>query len=209
MRRAPAHPSEAGDVPDGEGPPRFHVAPRGLLFFYALLSIGKKPMSGYDLMREIEDKTEGAWRPGPGAVYPTLQKLVRQGYVKARKKSGVGPTQVSYEITPAGLRNIANAKRAMGSSGERMRMMSSLFIDLMEPDDLMKFALSSFELQSGLVRSIVESEKSGLSDEDRLFVLRRFRLNLDRELIRTNVTIGALERQSEPRARSMSKGERT
>jgi len=203
MRRAPAHPTETGDVPDREGPPRFHVAPRGLLFFYALLSIGKKPMSGYDLMREIEDKTEGAWRPGPGAVYPTLQKLARQGYVMARKKSGMGPAQVSYEITPAGLRNIAEAKRAMGSSGERMRMMSSLFIDLMEPDDLMKFALTSFELQSELVKSIVESEKSGLGDEDRLFVLRRFKLNLDRELIRTNGSISALERQSEAVAKSM------
>jgi DNA-binding PadR family transcriptional regulator len=193
MGRTTAHPSEVGGAIDEEGSPRFHVAPRGLLFFYALLSIGKKPMSGYDLMREIEDKTGGAWHPGPGAVYPTLQKLARQGYVRARKKPGVGPTQVSYEITPAGLRNIANAKRAMGSSGERMRMMSSLFIDLMEPDDLTKFALNSFEVQSGLVRTIVESEKSGLGDDDRLFILRRFKLSLDRELLRTAASISAIE----------------
>jgi DNA-binding PadR family transcriptional regulator len=168
-----------------------------LLFFYALLSIGRKSMSGYDLMREIEEKTNGAWRPGPGAVYPTLRKLARQGYVKARKKSGDGPTQVSYEITPAGLRNIANAKRAMESSGERMRMMSSLFIDLMEPDDLVRFALDSFELQTGLVRTILESEKSGLTDEDKLFILRQYKLNLDRELARTVASIGALAGKSE------------
>ncbi len=43
-------------------------APRGLLHFYALLSIARKPMRGYDIMKEIEIKTEGAWRPGPGAV---------------------------------------------------------------------------------------------------------------------------------------------
>lgn len=195
---------KTGGAPAEEGSPRFHVAPRGLLFFYALLSIGRKPMSGYDLMREIEDKTGGAWRPGPGVVYPTLQKLARQGYIKARKKSGAGPTQVSYEITPNGLRNIANAKRAMESSGERMRMLSSLFIDLMEPDDLVKFALSSFELQTGLVRTIVESEKSGLSDEDRLFVLRRYKLNLDRELTRTAASISPLEGRLEGRATSKS-----
>ena len=47
--------------------------------FYALLSIARKPMRGYDLIREIEFKTEGAWRPGPGAVYPVLQKLVKEG----------------------------------------------------------------------------------------------------------------------------------
>jgi DNA-binding PadR family transcriptional regulator len=167
-----------------------------LLFFYSLLSIGRKPMSGYDLMREIEEKTAGAWRPGPGTVYPTLRKLARRGFVKGRKKPGSGPTQVSYEITPAGLRNIANAKKAMESSGERMRMMSSLFIDLMEPDDLVRFALNSIELQAGLVRTILESEKSGLGDEDKLFVLRRYRLNLDRELAHAVASIGALEGRS-------------
>jgi DNA-binding PadR family transcriptional regulator len=167
-----------------------------LLFFYSLLSISRKPMSGYDLMREIEEKTEGAWRPGPGAVYPTLQKLARQGYVKARKKSGDGPTQVSYEITPAGLRNIVNAKKAMESSGERMRMMSSLFLDLMEPDDLIRFAQNSSELQTAQMQTILESEKSGLTEEDKLFVLRRYKLSLDRELTRTVASIDALEGRS-------------
>lgn len=197
VQRTSAHSTGTSGATDEEGSPRHYVAPRNLLFFYALLSISRKPRSGYDLMREIEDKTEGAWRPGPGAVYPTLQKLTKQGYIRARRKSGEGPTQVPYEITPAGLRNIANAKKAMESSGERMRMMSSLFIDLMEPDDLVKFALNSFELEAGLVRTITDSDKGGLSDEDRLFVLRQYKLNLERELSRTTVSIGSLEARSE------------
>ena len=182
-----------GSNPDGGTLPRYHVAPRGLLNFYALLSIARKPMSGYDLMREIEDKTQGAWHPGAGAVYPVLQKLGRAGYVAPRKKSGEGPAEILYEITPAGLRNIASAKKALGSSGVRMRMMSSLFLDLMEPEDLVRFALNSFELQKGLVRMIVESEKSGLSDEDKLFVLRQYRLSLERELAHANESIKQIE----------------
>ncbi len=172
---------------------RPHNAPRGLLHFYALLSIARKPMTGYDLIKEVEDKTEGAWRPGPGAVYPVLQKLGKAGYISPKKKSGAGPTQVQYEITPAGLKNIALAKKAMGSSTERLSMMSSLFLDLMEPDDLVRFALNSFELQAGLVRTIVESEKGGLTSEDRLFVLRQYRLNLERELGRAADSIKRLE----------------
>jgi len=195
-------------MPGEKSSPRYHVAPRGLLFFYALLSIGRKSMSGYDLMREIQDKTEGAWSPGPGVIYPTLRRLARRGYVKARKKSGEGPAQVSYEITPAGLRNIANAKKAMESSSKRMRMMSSLFVDLMEPDDLVKLALSSFEAGTGLVRTIIESDRSGLSDDDRLYVLRQHKLNLERELARTTASIGALEDKPEQGARSVPKGGR-
>ncbi len=175
----------AGDAPQS--------APRGLLRFYALLSISQRPKSGYDLMKEIESKTEGAWRPGPGAVYPVLQKLVKDGLVAIRKKSGTASTQVVYEMTPSGLKSIANVKKAMGSSTERLGMMSSLFVDLMEPDDLVRFALNSFELHSGLVRTIVESEKSGLSDEDKLFVLRQYSLSLQRELGRATTSIEELE----------------
>jgi DNA-binding PadR family transcriptional regulator len=164
-------------------------------------------MSGYDLMREIEDKTEGAWSPGPGAVYPTLQRLAKRGFVKTRRRSGEGPAQISYEITPAGLRNIANAKKAMESSSKRMRMMSSLFIDLMEPDELVKLAQSSFEVPTGLVRTIVESDRSGLNDDDRLFVLRQYKLNLERELTHASASVSALEGKLRRGAKSKAKGE--
>ena len=170
-----------------------HAAPRGLLRFYALLSIAKKPKRGYDLMDEIETKTEGTWRPGPGAVYPVLRKLVKDGYIAIRRKSENGPAQVLYEITPEGSRKMAEARRAMGTSSQRLRTMSSLFIDLMEPDDLVKFALSSFEIQGELVRIIVNSEKSGLGDADKLFLLRQYRLKLERELARTTHLLSQLE----------------
>ncbi len=180
-------------------------APRGLLRFYALLSISQGPKSGYDLMKEIEIKTEGAWRPGPGGVYPVLQKLAKDGLVSVRKRSGAGPTQVVYELTPAGLKNITRVKKAMGSSTERLGMMSSLFVDLMEPDDLVRFALNSFELHSGLVRTIVDSEKSALNDEDKLFVLRQYSLSLQRELGRATASIEELEGER-PSGRTTARG---
>jgi DNA-binding PadR family transcriptional regulator len=182
-------PARTGSARSDEEPsPRYHVAPRGLLGFYALLSIGKKPMSGYDLMREIEEKTKRAWRPGPGSVYPVLQKLAKQGYIVVRKGPGHGPAEVIYEVTPAGLRNISRVKKAMGLSGSRLRMVSSLFVDLMEPDDLIRFASNSFELQTDLMRTL-ESERSGLGAQDKLFVLRQYRLNLERELARVDESL--------------------
>ncbi|MGD1054835.1 MAG: PadR family transcriptional regulator [Nitrososphaerales archaeon] len=190
------------------GSPHPQGAPRGLLHFYALLSIARTPMRGYDLMKDVEIKTEGAWHPGPGAVYPVLRKLAKQGYIEPRRGAG-GPTQIVYEITPAGLQNIANAKRMMKSSTERWTLMRSLFIDLMEPDDLVRFALSSFELQIELVRTLVESDRTGLSKEDKLFVLRQYRLNLERELTRAVGSIKALEgrtRSESPAPRNMAGG---
>ncbi len=195
-----------GEDDTGEVSSTPQSAPRGLLRFYALLSISQRPKSGYDLMKEIEFKTEGAWRPGPGAVYPVLQKLAKDGLISIRKKSGDGSTQVVYETTQSGLNNIAKVKKAMGLSSERFGIMSSLFIDLMEPDDLVKSVLNSFELYSGLVRTVVHSRKSVLSDEDRLFVLRQYSLNLERELARATASIRDFE-SGNPSRRNTTRGE--
>ena len=186
-------PPKLSDSEGGVKTIRPQGAPRGLLHFYALLSIARKPMRGYDLIREIEVKTDGAWRPGPGAVYPVLQKLVKQRLVLVKKSSEVGPTQILYEITPAGLDYIADSKKAMRTSTERMSLMSSLFVDLMEPDDLVRFVLNSFDLQAQLLRIIVGSDKSKLSDPDKLFVLRQYKLNLERELSRALASLKGLE----------------
>jgi len=193
MQKARRVPPKLDDSGEDMKAIRPQGAPRGLLHFYALFSIARKPMRGYDLIREIEAKTDGAWRPGPGAVYPVLQKLVRQGLVSVKKRSEDAPTQILYEITPAGLRRIADSKKAMRTSTERMTLMSSLFIDLMEPDDLVRFVLNSFDLQGQLLRMIIESDKSSLSDQDKLFVLRQYRLNLERELSRALASLEGLE----------------
>jgi DNA-binding PadR family transcriptional regulator len=197
-RRLAPHPTTEELVENGS--PRPQGAPRGLLHFYALLSIARKPMRGYDLMKEVEIKTEGAWRPGPGAVYPMLQKLAKQGFITAKKKAPGRPTHVLYEITPAGLQNIENAKDTMKSSTERWNLMSALFIDLMEPDDLVRFVLGSFGLQIELVHMIIESRRSRLSEQDKLFVLRQYRLNLERELTRSVALIKAIEARTGPEA---------
>ena len=74
--------------------------------------------------------------------------------------------------------------------------MRSLFVDLMEPDDLVRFVLSSLGLQIELVHMLVESDRSSLSDEDKLFVLREYRLNLERELARTMTSIKKMTGQT-------------
>ena len=45
----------------------------------ALLAEG--PMHGYQMIREIEERTHGAWKPSAGSVYPTLQMLADEGLV--------------------------------------------------------------------------------------------------------------------------------
>ena len=60
---------------------------RGILRFYVLKLISKSesPISGYSLMKLIEEET-GFWRPSPGSIYPLLTSLEEEGLVKHFKE---------------------------------------------------------------------------------------------------------------------------
>lgn len=40
-----------------------------------------EPMNGYQVISTIADRTEGAWKPSPGSVYPTISQLEDEGLV--------------------------------------------------------------------------------------------------------------------------------
>jgi DNA-binding PadR family transcriptional regulator len=49
----------------------------------AILSLlAEAPASGYGLMKSIAEKTQDAWRPSPGSVYPTLAQLVDEQLIE-------------------------------------------------------------------------------------------------------------------------------
>ncbi len=45
-------------------------------------------INGYQVIQQIADKSEGAWRPSPGSVYPTIQQLQDEGLVESDDERG-------------------------------------------------------------------------------------------------------------------------
>jgi DNA-binding PadR family transcriptional regulator len=74
----------AGFGRGGRGP----RARRGDVRAALLVLLGEEPRNGYGLMQEIERRSEGAWRPSPGSVYPALQQLEDEGLVIAEANDG-------------------------------------------------------------------------------------------------------------------------
>ncbi len=60
-----------------------HMAavPKGFLRFQVLELLNEKPLSGSEIMTEIERRTNGSWKPSPGSVYPLLAWLQDNGYI--------------------------------------------------------------------------------------------------------------------------------
>ncbi|MGB9740136.1 MAG: PadR family transcriptional regulator [Candidatus Bathyarchaeales archaeon] len=58
------------------------LVPKGFLRQNVLELLNEKPMSGSEIIDEIEKRTNGRWKPSPGSVYPLLAWLQDNGYVK-------------------------------------------------------------------------------------------------------------------------------
>ncbi len=45
-------------------------------------------MHGYQLMEAMAERTNGTWRPSPGAIYPTIAQLEDEGLVRTEAEGG-------------------------------------------------------------------------------------------------------------------------
>lgn len=63
-----------------------------------LTLLAEEPMHGYQIIQEIEKRSEGAWEPTPGSVYPTLQLLADEGLIGAQETEG----KKTYSLTKDG-----------------------------------------------------------------------------------------------------------
>jgi DNA-binding PadR family transcriptional regulator len=69
-----------------------------------LALLAEKPMHGYQIIQEIDDRSSGSWKPSPGSVYPTLQLLADEGLILAAESNG----RKTYSLTEEG-RAVAEA----------------------------------------------------------------------------------------------------
>ena len=69
--------------------------PRGLLRFLVLKMLSKKPMSGSEIIQEIENQTI-SWKPSPGSIYPLLSWLQKKGFTEELPKDDLGYKRYCY-----------------------------------------------------------------------------------------------------------------
>ncbi|MFF1383527.1 PadR family transcriptional regulator [Arthrobacter sp. NPDC058288] len=80
-------------------------AGRGDVRSAVLALLAERPMHGYQIIREIEERSSGSWKPSAGSVYPTLQLLADEGLIRAEESNG----RKIYSLTEAGREEMAGA----------------------------------------------------------------------------------------------------
>ena len=76
---------------------------RGNVRFAILSVLQDRPMHGYQVIQELETRTEGRWRPSAGSIYPTLQLLEDEGLLTSAEVEG----RRTYSLTDAGRQSAA------------------------------------------------------------------------------------------------------
>ena len=89
--------------PGPPAPPRGPKAGRGDVRAAILALLREGPSNGYQIMSDIRERSGGAWRPSPGAVYPALSALADEGLIAGEESGG----RRTFSLTDAGRAYVA------------------------------------------------------------------------------------------------------
>jgi DNA-binding PadR family transcriptional regulator len=102
------------------------MVPKGFIRYQVLEALNEKPMSGSEIMEEIEKRTGGFWKPSPGSIYPLLAWLQDNGCIKEL------PTEDGlkrYELTENGKSLLEEQKKIRKKFREEVGFLPAPFFD--------------------------------------------------------------------------------
>ena len=102
---------------------------KGYIRIATLILLSKKPHHGYEIMKEIRQRTRGFWTPTAGGMYPILKDLQKLGYIQGEWDNKTRRRRRIYKVTMPG-RTVL--KRALAKENQLAGTMKNLFEEYMK-----------------------------------------------------------------------------
>jgi DNA-binding PadR family transcriptional regulator len=103
----------------------------GLLPLYVLDLVAQKPRYGNEIMDLLGERTNGQWVSNPGAIYPLLTLLEREGFITGEWEDPDKRTVRVYTVTPAGHAEVTRIKTIVSPKiEETINVLKELLQDL-------------------------------------------------------------------------------
>ena len=111
---------------------------RSLLALYVIHSLSKGEKSGYDILKELGDLTEGSWVPSKGTLYPLLHQLEVEGQIVSVTATTGARARAVFCLTPRGKETLRRI-RAHGSENHKKmskyrQVLTAIFGDTLRPE---------------------------------------------------------------------------
>jgi len=102
---------------------------KGYIRIATLILLSKKPYHGYEIMKEIRERTRGFWKPTAGGMYPILRDLQKSRYIQGEWDAKTRRKKRIYKVTESG-RTVL--KRALAKENQLADAMRNLFDEYMK-----------------------------------------------------------------------------
>jgi DNA-binding PadR family transcriptional regulator len=148
--------------------------------------IADRPAHGYDLIRSIATKTDGAWKPGAGSIYPILKELVAEKFIKEIGSKESWRSQRVYQITSEGRKYLEHSHDMMMKAGKNWEATRNIMIDLIDPEHVPTIVPHMASGQFAFLRQIIELKRDKIPKQQIKLILKEYALNLERQMSWTN-----------------------
>ena len=145
-------------------------AQKGYIRVAVLIMLNNKPSHGYEIMKEIKDKTRGFYKPTPGGVYPILKDLEKTGYSKGEWHRQNNRDIKTYRITQKGKIILRNA---IVKQSEIANAMNTLFQEFARDVLNIESAAVPMPIMPNPFAAFLEEETKETSDVEELEHQRR------------------------------------
>jgi DNA-binding PadR family transcriptional regulator len=102
---------------------------KGYIRIAVLILLSRKPYHGYEIMREIKERTMGFWKPTAGGIYPILRNLEDSRYIEGKWDFQKKRKRKIYKITEAGKQVL---ERSLTKESQIANSMSGLFAEFLK-----------------------------------------------------------------------------
>jgi DNA-binding PadR family transcriptional regulator len=138
----------------------------GMLRLVILALVAEQPRHGYEIIKELEERTAGLYTPSAGVIYPTLTLLEETGDIEVKATDGA---KKLYEVTDAGRATLDENRKAIDAVFARFEAIRSAAKPERDPRimraiDNFKTALA-MKMRSGKLSSEQVSALTKLLDE--------------------------------------------
>jgi DNA-binding PadR family transcriptional regulator len=164
---------------------------RGLVGLYALTLMSHGPIYGNEVAHRIAERTKGTWHLGAGALYPTLDRLVKRGWTTSKRVNG----RKIYQITPSGRRFLLSIKSGMYHHWQKYVFLWQLIFDLVEPKTRSDLVVQRFRTIMSLVDDILEQRECNMTRREREDLANRMTKELEgaMDMVRRHISMEAVK----------------
>ena len=173
---------------------------KGYIRIAVLILLSKKPHHGYEIMREIKERTMGFWRPTAGGIYPILRNLEDSKYIEGKWDLQKKRKRKIFRISEAGKQVL---KRSLAKESQIANSMSGLFTEFMK-DVLDLEKPVSMPRIPNLISVFLEERKE--KPEDTMNVLDSKRKQIARMIKELQKELAAIHKRIAQLERSEQKG---